>query len=224
MASLLCHVLDRTLVWHRSIKTNKDTKLCLTSAANVCSEFPQNETLKVKLSLSNYGETKTERERRSESRRCESGTGRLSLCVMMQLFSVFTIVEYVVEVAWIYRHQLSHLRKAKNVQLFQWQNLFVVCTKPALWLAAVFVSSHTFLLARIHFHWPHFVRLNYFARNTHTHSLVNKSNWKVMRIKTFTVVLKIKSLSSLFAMKRQALLSTCTFFLHSRRHRWCDLF
>lgn len=93
MASLLCHVLDRTLVWHRSIKTNKDTKLCLTSAANVCSEFPRNETLKVKLSLSNYGETKTERERRSESRRCKSGTGRLSLCVMMQLFSVFTIVE-----------------------------------------------------------------------------------------------------------------------------------
>lgn len=37
-----------------------------------------------------------------------------------------------------------------------------------------------FVLYGTHFHWPHFIKLNYFTRNT----LVNRTNWKVIRRQT----------------------------------------
>lgn len=46
-----------------------------------------------------------------------------------------------------------------------------------LCFAIIFFSS---LLNEIHFHWPRFIKLKYFMRNV----LVNRSNWKVMRMQT----------------------------------------
>lgn len=63
--------------------------------------------------------------------------------------------------------------QAKNAQLI---SLLFFMTKSicsacfcVVWWFSVYVFPH--------FHWPNFIKLNFFTRNI----LVNKSNWKVMR-------------------------------------------
>lgn len=64
-----------------------------------------------------------------------------------------------------------------------------------------------FSLAGTHFHWPRFIRLNYFTRNT----FVSSSNWKVMRVKTVT-------------WRRRSLLSTKLFVQFSTAFVWWHAF
>lgn len=90
---------------------------------------------------------------------------------------------------------------SKNCMLKWWKIYRISCfilkrkmlnflvTKPAYWCKLPTPLSTFFSIlpahfcvssAGTHFHWPHFIKLNYFTRN----ALVNSSNWKVIRAKT----------------------------------------
>lgn len=79
-----------------------------------------------------------------------------------------------------------------------------------------------FQSSKTHFHWPHFIRLNYFMQN----ALVNRTNWKVIRIQTSPHSLWHVFVHSTFSHHfyhhclRFAILSFCIYFFTHFAMQW----